>query len=865
VSLAPGRRLGPYEIVAPLGAGGMGEVWRARDTRLGRDVAIKVLPEAFARDPDRLARFQREARAVAALSHPHIVALHDIGEEQGTAYVVTELLEGETLRAALRRGPLPVRKSMEQAVQVARGLAAAHEKGIVHRDLKPENVFVTADGQVKILDFGLARWEPIGTPGGTSAETLSRQTTPGTVLGTVGYMSPEQVQGLAGDHRSDVFALGCVLYEMLTGHRAFERPTVAETLTAILREDPPEASASGRTVPPALERTVRRCLEKSPAERFQSARDVAFALEALSGDSRDALSARVGFGRASPRRRLGLSVLALILVAGIAGVTGYFAGLSGQRGGAHLSYTRLTFRQGAIVTARFGPDGRTVFYGAAWEGQPFRVYETRPDGREVVLPLENADLLSVSRDGELAVLLLKTHGGNAWWKAGTLAIVPAAGGAPREVAENVTAADWAPDGKTLAVVRREGTLTRLEFPLGHVIYEKQGWIQFPRVSRSGDAVAFFEGDMQRGWSVGVVERSGRRAVLSAGWDDTWNIVWSPDGRELWFGAPKPCSGTAGALYAVDMQGRRRLLAEGPGSLDLHDITPQGRTLVAGVSLHSTTRGWTRGEERDRDLSWREFSWPVDFSSDGRVVLLNVLSGCAGAAEASPASYLRPVDGRPAVRVGEGFACAISPDGRLVLATAPRSMRVIPVGVGSPRTLDLGFDTSTLAGGVRVLPSGSEMVVAAAETGGQVRLIEVDLQTGAARRSSSPFTPDPNRWLSPPSPDGRVVAAGADGGGVLLVPLDGTAPRRLAGSEANDAPVQWSPDGQTLFVFRPGELPASIFRIDVATGRRTLWKEIHPPDTSATGIGLLFLSQDEKRGVYSYVANQVDLYLVDGLR
>jgi Tol biopolymer transport system component len=509
-----------------------------------------------------------------------------------------------------------------------------------------------------------------------------------------------------------------------------------------------------------------------------------------------------------------------------------------------------------------------VFYGAAWEGQPFRVYETRLDGREVALPIENADLLSVSRDGELAVLLLKTQGANAWWKTGTLAIVPAAGGAPREVAENVTAADWAPDGKTLAVVRREGTLNRLEFPLGQVIYEKQGWILVPRVSRSGDAVAFFEGDLQRGYSVSVVERSGRRTVLSDGWSDAWHLVWSPDGREVWFAAPKPCSGTAGAVYAVDMRGRRRLLAEGPGSLDLNDIGPQGQALVAGVSFGGRTRGWVPGGQRETDLSWGVYAWPVDLTPDGRSTLLNVISPCTGGGEAPLASYVRAVDGGPAVKVGEGMAAAVSPDGRFALTTGPDGVRVVPVGAGSPRTLALGFEIpASVSGSVRVLPSGSEIVVTAAETEGRVRLHVMGIDDGRTRQSSAPFSPNDSiqNWLSPASPDGRLIAARASAAGVLLVPLDGTPPRRLPGSQPNDVPVQWSPDGQTLFVFRPGERPALVFRVDVTTGRRTLWREINPPDTSATGIDTLFLSRDGGTGVYSYAFMQADLYLVDGLR
>jgi len=285
VSLQSGTRLGPYEILAPLGAGGMGEVYRAKDTKLGREVAVKVLPAGMAGDPEALARLEREASAVARLSHPNILAIHDFGKDGETAYAVMELLEGETLRVRLEHGALPVRRAVDLAVQMAEGLAAAHEKGIVHRDLKPENIFVTGDGRVKLLDFGLAKQTDPGTGADSRLQTVEQHTRPGTVMGTAGYMSPEQVRGESVDHRSDIFSFGAVLYEMLTGRRAFERATAADSMSAILKEDPPEIAANGSGPSPALERIVRHCLEKKPGERFHSARDVAFALQALSGSA----------------------------------------------------------------------------------------------------------------------------------------------------------------------------------------------------------------------------------------------------------------------------------------------------------------------------------------------------------------------------------------------------------------------------------------------------------------------------------------------------------------------------------------------------------------------------------------------------
>ena len=318
MTLAPGTKLGPYEIVAPIGAGGMGEVYRAKDTRLGRDVALKILPESFARDADRLRRFEQEARAVATLNHPNILAIHDIGQHNGTPFLVSELLEGESLRSALDRGALPQRKTIEYGVQIAQGLAAAHKKGIVHRDLKPENVFVTKDGRIKILDFGLAKLAQQMGADSDEVTLTSSHTAAGVVMGTASYMAPEQVRGEPVDPRTDIFAFGAVLYEMLSGVRAFHRDTSAETMTAVLKDDPPELSGPVRSVSPTLERIVRRCLEKSPEQRFQSARDLSFALSALSGTETSGAARATA---AAPRRTplllwLGLA-LAMVAVAGM--------------------------------------------------------------------------------------------------------------------------------------------------------------------------------------------------------------------------------------------------------------------------------------------------------------------------------------------------------------------------------------------------------------------------------------------------------------------------------------------------------------------------------------------------------------------
>ena len=423
MTLSAGMRLGPYAILGPIGAGGMGEVYRARDTRLGRDVAVKVLPGEVSHTPERLHRFEQEARLAGSL---------------------TELLEGRSLREGLAAGPLPARKAVEYAQQAAHGLAAAHERGVVHRDLEPANLFVTKDGRLKILDFGLAKLTQVD-PQDVAVSQLSTDTAEGKVVGTIGYMSPEQVRGHAADARSDVFALGAVVYEMLSGRRAFAGHTPADTRTAIMTKDPEEMSRPGLAVAPNLERIVRRCLEKDAAERFQSAKDVAFALEADSSTSRPGIEHSAV---ALPRRKrwLGASMVGLVLL-----IAGIGVGLvSGRKLWERPlpKITRLTFRRGVLDRARFAPDGQTVVYSGYWDGNPPEIFTTRvesPESRSLGLP--PARLMSVSSTGELAILLTAPSDLSDV-TTGTLARVPFSGGEPRRVLDDVLAADWSPCGRT---------------------------------------------------------------------------------------------------------------------------------------------------------------------------------------------------------------------------------------------------------------------------------------------------------------------------------------------------------------------------------------------------------------------------------
>jgi hypothetical protein len=447
----------------------MGEVYRARDRKLDRVVAIKVLGAQLAGN----SASPRDSNARPRPSPPvasNILSIFDFAQENGTAYARWSCSRRRSEKLA---APIPIRKTIDYGVQIARGLAAAHGKGIVHRDLKPENVFVTADGRVKILDFGLARQvSPLAGADATVSPTMESHTDPGTVLGTVGYMSPEQVRAEPTDHRSDIFSLGAVLYELASGRRAFQRDTAAETMTAIIREEPPDlAAASPATaVPPGLARVVHHCLEKSPAERFQSASDAAFALEALSATSGAAASGvqaggGVRAGRTAPRRIV--LAAAIVIGAALAVAAGVFVGRLLSPASQAVSFTPLTYRQQTVLRGLFMPDGKTVVYSTVLSGIQPEIFsvaaDDSPEPRS--LGFKDIQLLSVSSRGELAVLTQAAYLGHRLFD-GTLARMPLVGGAPREIAEHVREADWAPDGERLAIIRNVEGHDRLEFPMG---------------------------------------------------------------------------------------------------------------------------------------------------------------------------------------------------------------------------------------------------------------------------------------------------------------------------------------------------------------------------------------------------------------
>ena len=837
----------------------MGEVYRARDTRLGREVAVKVLPPEFSADAERLRRFEQESRAAGALNHPNILTIFDVGEHAGSPYVVSELLEGETLRQRLAGAALPQRKAIDYALQTARGLAAAHEMGIVHRDLKPENLFLTRDGRVKILDFGLAKLAAprIGQALETDAPTTPVFTEAGRIMGTTGYMSPEQVRGQPADHRSDIFSFGSVLYEMLTGQRAFNRDTGVETMSAILKEDPPHLSSSPSVLPPGIDRVVRRCLEKNREERFQSASDLAFALESLSGFSTTSGAARPV--PASSRPRLGRWLLVAAGLLAIVAVS-YLVGRRGQRP-MPASYRQLTFRRGSVLTARFSRDGGTIVYGAAWEGGPFQIFTVRPESPESTsLALPAADLLAISPSDELAVSLDR-HFVFGWVNAGTLARVPLAGGTPREVVEGAQEADWTPDGASLVAVARKQGRHRLEFPVGKSIVETAGWMSHARVSPDGSRVAFLDHPIyadDRG-AVVVADRQGVKRTLTSEWASAQGLAWSPDGREIWFTAAE--KGMNSSLRAVTLDGRMRTIETGPGRLTLLDISRQGRVLLSRDQSRVGILGRGPGDSGERDLSWLDSSGSSDISADGRWLLFTE-SGEGGGPRYG--CYLRKTDGSPPVRLGDGQSTALSPDGKWALAIVfsnPDELRLLPTGAGEAKTLSRGpiarFQWASW------LPGGQGLLITANEAGKGLRIYAHDLKSGSFR----PVTPEGVGYLLPPTPDGRYVTSTDAQGRAMLYPLDGaSAPVPIPGLEPGDVPLRWSLDGRFLFVRRRGALPVRVERLDLASRRFEPWRNVAPEDRSGIlGVSAVSVSEDGKSYTYTYHRLLSELYLVEGLR
>jgi serine/threonine protein kinase len=814
--LAPGARLGPYEIVAPLGAGGMGEVFRARDTRLHRDVAIKVLPESFAADPARRARFEHEAQAIAALSHPNILAIFDTGVHPSTAstgsgqagsagspqaqlYVVTELLDGETLRDALQDGALPVRKAVEIAVQIAHGLAAAHDKHLVHRDLKPENVFLLPDGQVKILDFGLARQVATGAIG-----TVAAMTDPGTVMGTAGYMAPEQVRGQAVDARTDLFALGAVLYEMLSGQRAFRRDTAADTMFAVVKEDPPDLLTARADLSPALDRIVRHCLEKNPNERFQTARDVAFALGGLSGSgpsSPRAIDSTVARPASDWRLRLAVAVSCVLVLALL------WAGW------------RLSRPTTAPLVVRFTqppPEDRSIGHGAL--GPPGAI-AVSPDGSRIAFVGFSGDgrgLWIRRLDETTATRIEGTRGAlYPFWSRdsqfltfcdGTkLKKVPRGGGTPQPITDCTTprgAGTWTRDGTILFVPQYDRPVVRVSAsgataPEALSMRAPTGWIRHLVLLPDGERFLFvLRGEAPSGEDDGVFVGSTR----------------SPETHRLVKGQSNGLAMARGALLLT----QNGTLVSQPFDAGSASLTGEVTQIAPNVAAFSASEGGTlayfatpRGLNLSQQIAW--------FSRDGTRLKTSGDPGTIVDPQISPDGLQLAVarrneggvadlwtydvarDAPTRVTFNGGVEPVWSPDGGSLLYFGGSQAGIYCASLGGDASAgpmpgmptdaepqDWSRDTRFVAFRIRA-PHDDLLIVPAA--GGTAIPVGI-----------TPFSERNGRF----SPDSRWIAYSSNESGdneVYVKPVPGPGPRKQVSRGGGDFPV-WGPDGKQIYYRGP---------------------------------------------------------------
>lgn len=808
----------------------MGEVYRARDPRIGRDVAIKVLPAALSDDADRLRRFEQEARATGALNHPNLLVVFDIGSHENQPYLVSELLEGETLRDALVSGKVPIRKALEYAVQIANGVAAAHDKDIVHRDLKPENIFITADGRVKLLDFGLAKFSSASSHGLGDESTIVRNgiTDPGTVVGTAGYMSPEQVRGAGIDERSDIFSFGVVLYEMISGIQPFHRQSSVETMNAVLHDEPPVIPEA--LVPSGVVRLLHHALEKSVSRRFQSMKDVAYAIDTLSVSS-ESSSRPSRAKKAKPAERP-----------------------------RETSYDRVTFRRGYVMSARFAPDG-SIVYGAAWEDKPVEIFAAQLSTPEPwPLGLPNADVLSVSPSGELALSLGRKFTGG-WTNNGTLASRPIGGGAPRALVQDVQEAEWMPDGKGLMIVRYGAGRFRIEAPIGNVIYESALWITHPRRSPRSDRIAFIEHPLwgDDAGSVVVIDANGQVVVRSTNWNSTGGLVWSPRGDEVWVAGEGP--GRGRDVIGISMSGRERIVLPVPGRITLHDSDANGRVLLAFENSRREVVAGRVGDPQERNLSWFDWSWLGDLSQDGKLVLIIEQ---ASAVKGRNTTFVRPTDGGAAIRIceGHGRGRPFSADGNsIVLMTGtPSRLELVPVGMGESRVLP--NPRLDVVQAWQLFPDQQRLLVLGNDLSQPMRLFEMALDGDGSLR---PISNVPAQWPIELSHDGKTVASiGPDDRAYLYSVVSGEA-RPAPGCEPGDVPMGWSPDDGAIFVYRRGRISITVDKVGISTGERARSFTIAPADPAGIlDIMPVHITPDGQTYAYSYRRFLSDLYVVTGL-
>jgi hypothetical protein len=850
----------------------MGEVWKARDTRVDREVAVKVLSPDVADVPDRIARFAREARVLAQLRHPAIAALLSFEEVGGRPLLVMELADGETLAEMIAAGPLPPGDALAIARQIGEALEEAHQKGIVHRDLKPANVKVSSDGKVKLLDFGLAKAWAAEVASGNSAEDeaalvtkTSDQTTPGAVVGTVSYMAPEQARGRSVDKRADIWAFGVVLFEMLTGQRLFARETPSDAVVAVLTHEPDWSLLPDGT-PAGVRRLLRRCLVRDVKNRLH---DIADARLELSDADLGASSPSAPVAAAPPEepahakgrsRAVRTALVAAVVVVTAAGS----AWIATRRARTDPPLFRnLTWSHGDVFSARLTPDGENVVYSAAFDGRPLALYSARLDAIESrPLDLVAGDVVGISKNAEMALLAAPRNVGS-WKRVGTLTQASLSGGSPKPVLEDVFAADISPDGSAFAVVRAGAPGQQLEYPIGRIVHRSRGWISHPRISPDGGRVAFIDHDVDGDdlGSVSILERDGSVVRLSPQLDYSQGLAWSPSGEEVWATSYRVEEGAL--LQAFSPSRPSRVLLRVPSTVRILDAGPDGSVLMTYDDTHVELEGRLAGDTAMRDYSWWRASFVTGISHDGA---LYSGDGAMSLEKGGSAAFFRRAGGSAPVRLGAGFSAGVSPDGRWVFLT-PSSGRgtrleAVPTGPGEPRDFDFG-PVEALVSGTRVLSfsaDGTILAFTGSSAGSDLRGFVLDWKAGGAARAVTPEGVDEVLL----SPDGRSMAGVVRGKGVWTFPIAPADGRPVAGTRIGDLPVAWESSSRALFVW-DREIPLRVFRVDLATGARTLALEVSPRDPSGVLYGHVRFTPDLAHFLFRFRRHTSYLAVVKGVR